>query len=75
MSKLGKPDNSRKKYLLDDDGEVVRFADGSPILLEYFENEAADLSSITSQEVADLIRKLGVAVPKHLLDDLEQDNH
>jgi len=75
MSKLGEPDNSRKNYLLDDEGEVVRFADGSPILLEYFENEAADLSSITSQEVADLIRKLGVAVPKHLLDDLEQGNH
>ncbi|MEP1471755.1 MAG: hypothetical protein ABJK25_12340 [Halieaceae bacterium] len=74
MSKLDQPENPTTKYLMDDEGEVVRFADGSPILLEYFENEAADLSSITIQERADLIRKLGVAVPKHLLEDLEQDN-
>jgi len=74
MSKLDEPENPTKKYLLDDEGEVVRFADGSPILLEYFENEAADLISITIQERADLIRQLGVAVPKHLLEYLEQNN-
>ena len=73
MSKLDESENANNEYLMDDNGEVVRFADGSPILLEYFENEFADPNSITRRERADLIRKLGVAVPKHLLEELDRD--
>ena len=60
----------KDKFLLKDNGEPYRTADGGPLLLDQFDSDPSynpDLDDRTLADVVDELRKLGIPVPDEML--------